>query len=232
MDTLRSRTIALALLWCAPAISTGGGAPGETQPFAPAEAREREEVLDEILISGARPSRKPSEIIAWMRRLVGQFVYEGHVDLGGQGNPEEQRPVRGQADCVGFGPAPALQCEIRVTWPGVVQAQDKADIPGTISNLNPAMILYGFEPDEVAIRFMQVDSNGIAEPSLGLLVGDTLIARGPCVNQPGNCQRSTRITAAPDIKVVEMHVDIEVEFRRAQGYRFVLRLLAPPPVAN
>src|SRR5690606_29088755 len=98
---------------------------GSVLPASPPSLQERssasligrEQDLDEVLVSGARHTRKASEVIAWMRRLTGQFVYEGHVDLRGQDNPEDQRPVRGGAICVGFGPASGVQCEIRVTWP-------------------------------------------------------------------------------------------------------------------
>jgi hypothetical protein len=38
-------------------------------------------------------------------------------------------------------------------------AQSGSDAQGGVSNLNPAMILYGFEPDELGIRYMQVDCN-------------------------------------------------------------------------
>jgi hypothetical protein len=229
MDALASRTIALALLWCTatPVLIAGESAPRTAQP--PAPATQEDEVLGEVTVSGARASRRPSEVFTWMRRLVGQFAYEGHVDLGGQGNPHEQLPVQGQADCLGFGPAPAVQCEIRVSWAAPVQKQPGAEHPDVISNLNPAMILFGFEPDEVGIRFMQVDNKGIAEPSVGLVVGDTLVARAPCVNQPGNCQRATRITAEPDLKTVEMHIDIEVDYRRTLAYRFVMRRVSGPP---
>ena len=194
-----------------------------------AYTQEQLEELDEVLVTSAKASRKPSEIISWMRRLVGQFTYEGHVDLGGRDNPEDQQAVRGKGDCVPFGPAPAVLCEIKVNWPKV-RIESGEQIPGGVSNLNPAMILYGFEPDELGVRYMQVDSNGIAEPGgVGLIIGDTLTSRAPCVNRPGNCQRVARITAEPDLKVIDMRIDFEVDYRRVLGYRFQLRRVSAPP---
>jgi hypothetical protein len=179
------------------------------------------EELDEVLIDGQKPSRKPSEIITWMRRLVGQFTYEGHVDINGRGEPNNLLPITGRRECIGFGPAPAVQCEVHVTWPER-KGQNGEEILGAVSALNPAMILYGFEPDELGIRFMIVDSNGIADPGLGLLVGDTLVSRARCVNITGTCQKITRITAEPDGKRIEMNVDVEGDYKRAMSYRFVL----------
>lgn len=197
--------------------------------FAAAPPTE-EEILDEVTVSGARPTRQPSEIMLWMRRLPGQFAWEGHVDLRGQGDPEDLRPVSGQADCVGFGPVPAVNCDVRARWPEAV-APDGSALPGGVSNLDPAMILYGFEPDMVGVRWMLVDSKGVAEPAFGLLVGNTLYSRTNCVKTPGNCQRTVRITAKPDLKMVEIDIDIDQDFRKVLAYHFVLRRVPPPPDA-
>ena len=196
---------------------------------SPPAASRLEEELDEILVSGERPVRKPSEIITWMRRLVGQFSYEGHVDLRGQGDSADHLPVQGGSICVPFGPAPAVQCEVRVTWPER-RGENGEPIPGGVSTLDPGMILYGFEPDELGIRYMLVDNRGFAEPALGLVVGDTLVSRGSCVNMPGNCERIARITAPPDLKMITMQIDIEVDYRKVLGYTFVMRRVTAPPV--
>jgi hypothetical protein len=107
--------------------------PRETTPASATDQVEEE--LDEVLIDGRRPSRKASEIISWMRRLVGQFTYDGHVDLAGQGNPDDQQPAQGYGDCVPFGPAPAVQCEIRVSWLEV-RAENGESIPGAVRELD------------------------------------------------------------------------------------------------
>lgn len=229
IHAIGSAGIALALLLplSSADLRAAQAPPRETTPASATDQVEEE--LDEVLVDGRRPSRKASEIISWMRRLVGQFTYEGHVDLAGQGNPDDQQPVQGYGDCVPFGPAPAVQCEIRVSWPEVL-AENGESIPGGVSHLDPAMILYGFEPDELGIRYMQVDSKGIAEPGgVGLVIGDTLTSRAPCVNWPGNCQRVARITAEPDLKVIDMRIDFEVDYQRVLGYRFLLRRVPAPP---
>lgn len=76
---------------------------------------------------------------------------------------------------------------------------------------------------------MLVDSRGIAEPALGLLIGDTLVAREPCASEFENCQRVTRITAELDAKVVEMHIDIYFDYRRTLAYRFLPHRMPAPP---
>jgi hypothetical protein len=189
------------------------------------EEPESIEELDEVVVSGAKPSSDPAEIIAWMRRLVGQYTYEGHVDLRGQGNSEDQRPVRGQGICVGFGPVPAVQCEIKVVWPEVI-GEDGEETLGGVSTLNPAIMLFGFDPDELGVRYMTVDNNGVAEPALGQLFGDTLTSKEICASIPGNCQRVSRITAKPDLKVIDMQVDIQRDYNNVLGYRFLMRRVA------
>lgn len=188
MDTRKSiHARALALMLLLLCLAAFPAEIPQQEPHSD-QASERLTELGEVLVSGAKPSRKASEILTWMRRLIGQFSYEGHVDLGGQGSLKDQQPVHGVGNCVGFGVAPAVRCEIRVSWPEV-RARSGEDVHGGASNLNPAIILYGFEPDELGIRYMLVDSNGVAAPALGLVVGDTLVSRGSCVDQSGNCQR-------------------------------------------
>ncbi len=190
-------------------------------PPAESQAAEQEDELDEVLVNGQKAVRKPSIIISWMRRLLGTFSYEGYVDLQGKGDPDDFLKVQGNSDCVGFGPAPGVMCEINVRWPEKKGPKGEA-IPGGVSNLSPAMMLFGFEPDDLGIRYMLVDSKGIAEPALGLLVGDTLTSKEPCVNTPGVCQKIIRITAQPDGKLVEMQVDVEMNYKRAMGYKFLM----------
>jgi hypothetical protein len=177
--------------------------------------------LDEVLIDGQKPSRKPSEFTSWMRRLVGQFTFAGYVDINGNGGPQDLLGVDGRTECIGYGRELAVQCNIRVTWPER-KGPNGEEIPGGVSALNPATILYGVDRNDLYVHFMIVDSKGIAEPGFGFLVGDTVTSRAPCVNIPGTCEKITRITAEPDGKRVEMNVDIERDYRRTTSYRFVL----------
>jgi hypothetical protein len=193
-------------------------------------AAERQDQLDqpadqelgEVLVEGRKPEKDPQKIIDWMARLVGEFTFEGEVDLQAKGRPEDLRPVRGSGTCIGFGPAPAVQCEINVRWTPV-RYEDRGKVLGGVSNLEPAMLLFGFEPDRFGIRYLLVDSAGIAESALGYVVSDTLISRSPCVNVPGQCERVAHITADNDLKMVEMQIDLEVDYVPAVRFNFVMR---------
>jgi hypothetical protein len=202
-----------ALLWASPALFAAEAPPAAS-----------DSLLDEVLVEGTRvkAERNGQKILNWMARLVGSFTFEGHVDLRGGGKAADQRQVQGTANCTGFGPAPAVQCEIRVRWPEV-SGENGAPIPGGVSQFDPAMILYGFEPNRLGIRYMLVGGKGVANSDLALLVGNTLVSRTPCVDFPGNCQRLMRVTAAPDLELVEMRIELAVDERKALEYAFVMR---------
>jgi hypothetical protein len=214
VDVLRGWLILQAVLAAGPVVA----AAAEAQPAQP------DRQLDEVLVEGTRlkSERNAQKIIDWMARLVGSFTFEGHVDLHGKGNAADLRQVQGAGNCTGFGPAPAVQCEIKVRWPEARGERGEA-IPGGVSQFDPAMILYGFEPNRLGIRYMLVGSKGVANGDLALLVGDTLVSRTPCVDFPGNCQRVMRVTAAPDLELVEMRIELAVDQRKALEYAFVMR---------
>jgi hypothetical protein len=195
-----------------------------------AKKTQEDEQLDEVLVNGTRirAVRDPQKVLDWFARLVGKFTYEGQVDLHGQGRDEDKRSVHGMQDCVGFGPAPAVHCTINAIWPESRGPQGE-QIPGGVSTLNPAMLLFGFEPDHIGIRYMLVDDKGVAQGALGLLMGDTLTSKTPCVDLPGDCQRSVRITAQPDGQALEMHIDLERDGRPAIAYAFVLHRMPGTP---
>lgn len=186
------------------------------------QQQELDAQLDEILVEGRKPERNPQKVIDWMARLVGEFTWEGHVDVHARGRPEDIRAVHGSGNCTGFGLAPAVQCDIKARW-STVRGEDGEPVMGGVSNLNPAMMLYGFEPDRIGIRYMLVDSNGIADGGLGYVVDNTLISRTPCANVAGNCQRVARITADPDLKVVRMEIVLEIDYERAAYFDFIMR---------
>lgn len=224
--------IALVLLspGAAFAADTPAAVPAQTPPAATTKKEQKDEELDEVLVDGTRIKvvRDPQKVLDWLARLVGKFTYEGEVDLHGRGRDEDLRTVHGMQDCIGFGIAPAVNCTINVVWPES-HGPNGEEIPGGVSNLNPAMMLFGFEPDRIGIRYMLVDSKGIAEGALGLLAADSLTSRAPCVNIPGKCERIVRITAQPDGLVIEMQIDIEVDYQKAMGYRFVLHRVPGTP---
>ena len=136
----------------------------------PQQEQDSDKELGEILVEGRKPEKNPQKVIDWMARLVGEFTFEGEVDLQAKGRPQDLHPVRGSGNCIGFGPAPAVQCEINVHWTPVPY-EERGTVLGGVSNLEPAMMLFGFEPDRFGIRYMLVDSEGIAEGALGYVVG-------------------------------------------------------------
>lgn len=191
---------------------------------AQAEPEEIEE-LSEVTVSGEKPTRKVADLIPWLRRLLGQYVYEGYVDLGGKGEEEDRHPVKGSGYCIGFGLAPGVQCEIHVSWPEV-RGPDGEEVMGGVSTFTPAMILYGLEPDEIGIRYLQVDSKGLAEGGTGLVTGDTAAFRTPCADIPMGCQRVVRITARSESQFVDMQIDTELDYQLATRYRFHMTRIA------
>lgn len=216
----------LALLMVA-GTTAGAAQPAANAAKAPAAATSTangvEQELDEVVVNGRRirPERNMQTVVDWMRRLVGQFRYQGYVELrGADGAPLGREDVQGVSDCVAFGLAPGVQCSLKVEWPAV---EGDAGAVGGVSTLQPAMILYGFDPDHRAVHLLQVDNKGIADGALGYLQGDTLLASAPCEGIPGNCQRITRITARPDGKLIQTQVDIEIDGQRVTRYVFLQR---------
>lgn len=213
---LMGGVLVLAPLLCATALSA-------SQAPAPAP----EEQLDEILVEGEKPVRDADKITEWLTRLVGQFVVEGSVDLHGKG-AAEPLDVQGRSTCVGFFPTKSVQCELRLRWPEVKGPQGEA-LPGGVSHLDPAIMLFGYEPRRIGIRHMLVGDDGIAEDALGYLIsGNTVVSRNKCVNVPGQCERVVRIRADPDLKVVEMRIDWEVDGLKAVSYRFEMHRTQVP----
>lgn len=215
------------LLACAllPALAFGAGAAGRPgQPPAPAPSAEE---LDEILVRGARvkPDRDPVAILAWLRRFVGEFSYSGYVDVRAEGIPRQRNGITGSASCVAFGEAPGVHCTLNVAWKEVRGPNDE-EVPGGVSTLSPAMIQYGLDPDRLGVRFMQVDSRGIAERGNGYLFSNTLTTTTPCVGMP-DCQRITKINAHPDGNFIETQIDIEKSGRLVARYFLVMTRRSP-----
>jgi hypothetical protein len=214
--------LACALLPDAAAAAGAPERPAQT-PDSPADQQ-----LDEILVQGekVKPNRDAVEILAWLRRFVGQFSYSGYVDVRADGIPRQRQGVAGVAKCVAFGQTPGVHCTINVTWPEVHGPGGK-EVPGGVSTLTPAMIQYGFDPDRLGVRFMQVDSRGIAERGDGYLYTNTLVTTTACVGIPGNCQRITRITPQSDGQFIETQIDIEVDGNRVVRYLLVMTRREP-----
>lgn len=222
-DVHLAGTAVLAAALLLVALPQADAAAAAELPSGPVEYKE----LDEVLVRGQKAERSRQKVTEWMSRLVGQFTFEGHVDPRGTGSAEDLLAVEGSGTCVGLGLAPAVQCEIRVRWPAP-PVEAGRELPGMVSTLDPAMMLFGFEDRTFGIVHMLVDSKGMAEPASGLLYGDTLISKEPCVAISGNCQRIVRITASPDLKAVSMNVEIEIDAAKALTWSFTMRRVPGP----
>jgi hypothetical protein len=197
----------------------------------PAQQVQPEQELDEVIVEGRRVGEKrPSwddyqQPFNFLARLVGQFIVEGSVDLRGQGNPEHLRKVAGRAHCVGFGSAPGVQCELNVQWPET-RGTNGEEIPGGISTLNPAILLFGFEPALPGISHVFLDNKGVADTAVGAMTSpNTMLSRSKCVGIPGNCERRVRITAEPDLGTIRMNIELAVDEQKSVSFAFVLQRL-------
>ncbi len=226
----------VALTLALPGAALAANAP-ETAAKNAAPAQPETE-LSEVLVQGARtkPERNLQVVIEWLRRLVGQFRYQGTVELrGADGKPVSRQNVSGKSDCVAFGLAPGVQCSLKVQWPEL-KGKDGEAVVGGASTLQPAMLLYGLDPDKRGIHFLQVDNKGIADGGVGLLLQDTLTTKVPCEGIPGNCQRITKITAKADGSLIQTVTDIEQDGVLVLRYTFLMRPLMKfvdsPPAAK
>lgn len=192
--------------------------------------------LDEILVNGVKEVTDPWAYIEWLKRLVGTYSYEGNVEVAGSGVSAEHRPVVGTSLCVAFGlgvkdgvvSRNAVQCELQVHWQNVTAA-DGRDLPDGLAILAPAMVIYGIDWLERGIRYLQVDSRGVAEGGLGSLMGNTLVTTSTCADRPGECKRTSYITARPDGGLITMRIDIERDAVLLARQTFVLRRVGQIP---
>jgi hypothetical protein len=151
----RAGMAALAMSALDPLVAADAPAPVPIPPAAAPQKPALDEQLDEVLVEGRRTTDRPKrpgfrdyqEPFDFLARLVGRFVIDGQVDLHAMGRAEDLRKVSGGAECVGFGTAPGVQCEMSVRWPETAGPGDEA-ILGGVSTFNPAMLLFGFEPLE------------------------------------------------------------------------------------
>jgi hypothetical protein len=109
-----------------------------------------------------------------------------------------------------------------------------------LATLEPAMILYGVEPDGPGVRRMQVNSKSIAESALGFVSGNRATFKLGCVNEPAYppCRRFIRIEVAWEGRVIYVRDDTEKlinvrrggqDWVRVAGQLFSLRRLPATP---
>jgi hypothetical protein len=140
--------------------------------------------------------------------------------------------IKGKGDCVGIGTGPGVQCILNVGWPDIYVDQGQYNLPGGVAYLDPAMILFGLDPGRSAITYLLVDNKGLPEGGPGTISGNRAIFKTSCVNaadlfqrmppppsppeapnyrtSPRTCQRTLRIDAKADPKVVHLSMDIEI----------------------
>jgi hypothetical protein len=225
---LRRMIIVLVLLVPVPVLAAGFTCAGPTDSGKKGMLDDPKEVV--VRVGDATLSGKDMQ--AWLRLLVGQYTYDGYVDLCGKGNTKDQRPVTGKADCIASGSTPNIHCRVNVNWPPATK-ENGAPVLGGVSNLAPAEFVFSIEtprpPDFVGkaangwgLVLVQLDNSGNAEWASGVLVGNTFIARDLCVDIPGDCHKTTRVTVKPDSNEISMLVDIDINSQRVLHQSFLL----------
>ncbi len=211
------RVMVVALLACTALL-----APGRVSAQPHTEPK-----LEEIVTPTAEPD-------VWLRRLVGRYQFEGIINVVAKGDCGYCEGIKGTADCVSVGTGPGVQCILNVAWEDIHEVVTPSDterggvynIPGGVSYLDPAMALYGLDPGKSGINYLLVDNKGLPEGGLGFIAGNTATFRTPCVNTPvllnsmrppprgeaqwRTCDRTIRIDARPDAKLLFMTIDIEI----------------------
>jgi hypothetical protein len=205
------------------------------EPVQPQQMSMADEELGEVLVEGDRAKkRRPGFKQAqsnfdWLARLVGQFVVDGQVELKTKGDSKDSRKVSGRAECTGFGAAPGVICELKIRWPDLTGPGGES-VPGGVSDLDPAVVLYGFDIGRVGISYILVDSRGAAETSVGeLFTADTMHSRAKCGAISGNCERMTRITAWPDLMTIDMEMNIQIDQEEFVGFKFAMHRVPGAP---
>jgi hypothetical protein len=154
-----------------------------------ASAQPRAEV--EVSREAVLPVTEPAAIAEWLQRLVGKFRHEGMVQVGECTRrlllddslvpTDDCQPITGNSDCVSIGSGPGVQCMLNVTWLDIFSQGLEETL---VSYLDPAMQLYGVDPQNAAISHLVVDNKGLAEGAAGTIKGDTATFRMPWVNKP------------------------------------------------
>lgn len=215
----RSHLAPLTMLpWIALFAPSTAPAQPRDDPAGPAITPQQGDAID----STAERAAHLQELNEWLRQLVGRFRYEGIADPGGEN-------ARGVGDCAAIGAGAGVQCMIHVSWPSV------RDRPG-LSLLEPAMLLYGIDPQRQQVRRLQVDSKSIAVEAFGNLSGNRVKFKFDCVNEPAfpPCRRFVVIEVAREGRLIYFWDDTEKlmgnDWVRVAGYMFSLRRVPEPAI--
>jgi hypothetical protein len=183
--------------------------------------------LNDVEVTALRARNRyqsPQIYFNWLARLVGEFTVEGYVDITPRDLPRDLLTAQGKATCIGFGAAPGVQCELRVSWP-TKNGPDGTEVPGRSATLDPAVMLFGFDVNaynysvgkseqlpEYSIKHVLVDNTGVSESGMGIYQGaDTVESRSDCAAVHVDCERVVQITANPDHRTIEMLITMTME---------------------
>lgn len=213
--------------------------------------------------SSRAPAVVPVEREVWLRRLVGTYDFDGMVEVV-HPDYEEHRcgtlppdpaqsdnpppppvpycaSIRGKGDCIQFGAGPGVQCVLGVTWLDIHDVTDEGvfGLPGGVSYLSPAMVLFGLGPGDTEISYLLADNKGLAEGGPGSVVGNRGTFSTRCVNAPAllrtlkaplvdfrppqDCDRVIRIDAKADSRVLHMSMDILINGAMFTRFEMTLR---------
>jgi len=187
----------------------------------------------------ARRVNMVDKLTVWLPRLVGRYRYEGVVQFfqtlkpgalalkeplpktyaGGtcdetcESDIPNLMPAKGKGDCVAIGAGPGVNCVTHVVWNEEWMAMGGA-VEGGVSFLGPATILYGYDANDAAIRYLMLNTNGIAESETGVLKGETVGWRYSTFCESATmarCRQVTRIRIPPGDRPPQLMIDIEKE---------------------
>jgi hypothetical protein len=174
----------------------------------------------------------------WLQRLPGRYIFDGvihHVEIAdydarddypdgevmgvSQYLNEWSQPIVGKGDCIEFADgAPGLQCVINLLWPDMSDILTGRASLGAISDLSPAMVLAGVNPDNQAIRFLMVDKRGLGHPGSLVLKGEAATAKVSCVDIPGvlRCEQKLQVMAKADSQNKFVVLSTQVRYQRSK----------------
>lgn len=157
---------------------------------------------------------------AWMRRRVGRFKVEGFIITLQTG---EATGVSGLADCVAIGDGPGVECVTGLDM-GIDQGEDLRT-----GGREPSIALYGRDPIELKIHFLNVNARGIVEAGVGILKGNTLRHRNRIANTNAIPvrERVTWTYAPPDSDEIHITSDTETNYEAMVRLDMFLTRITP-----
>jgi hypothetical protein len=174
----------------------------------------------------------------WLQRLPGRYIFDGvihHVEIAdydprddypvgdvlgpSQYLNEWSQPIVGKGDCIEFADGePGVHCVINVLWPEMWDIMTGRASLGAVSDLTPAMVLAGVNPDTQAVRFLLVDKRGLGHPGALVVNGDAASAKISCVDLPGmlRCEQKFQVTAKAETRSNFVVVSPALRYQRSK----------------